>query len=83
MATAIANSLEHVRIDIARACRDAGRDPAEVRLIAVSKTFGAHAIESVIDVGQCVFGENSPEPSYTSGECGRAEGQKPARFSIG
>ena len=47
-----------VREDIARACRDAGRDPATVTLVAVSKTFGAEAIEPVIAAGQCVFGEN-------------------------
>ena len=58
MAAAIANSLEHVRVEIARASRDAGRNPVEVTLIAVSKTFGADAIDSVIDVGQRVFGEN-------------------------
>ena len=50
--------LEAVRAEIVRACRDAGRDPAEVTLIAVSKTFGAEAIEPVIDAGQRVFGEN-------------------------
>jgi PLP dependent protein len=47
-----------VRQDIARACRDAGRDPASVTLVAVSKTFGAEAIEPVIGAGQRVFGEN-------------------------
>jgi PLP dependent protein len=50
--------FEHVHAEIARACRDAGRDPAEVTLIAVSKTFGADTIEPVIDAGQRVFGEN-------------------------
>src|SRR6202050_1328112 len=39
-------------------CRDAGRDPATVTLVAVSKTFGAEAIEPVIAAGQRVFGEN-------------------------
>jgi pyridoxal phosphate enzyme (YggS family) len=47
-----------VRAEIARACRDAGRDPASVTLVAVSKTFGADAIEPVIAAGQRVFGEN-------------------------
>ena len=47
-----------VREDIARACRDAGRDPATVTLVAVSKTFAADAIEPVIAAGQRVFGEN-------------------------
>jgi uncharacterized pyridoxal phosphate-containing UPF0001 family protein len=39
------NGLAEVHTDIARACRDAGRDPATVTLVAVSKTFGADAIE--------------------------------------
>src|SRR4029079_7295124 len=49
---------KQVRAEIARACRDAGRDPATVTLVAVSKTFGAEAIEPVIAAGQRVFGEN-------------------------
>ena len=47
-----------MRAEIARACRDAGRDPAGVTLVAVSKTFAAEAIEPVIAAGQRVFGEN-------------------------
>jgi pyridoxal phosphate enzyme (YggS family) len=47
-----------VREDIAAACRDAGRDPALVTLVAVSKTFGADAIAPVIAAGQRIFGEN-------------------------
>ena len=50
--------LAAVREDIARACRDVGRDPAGVTLVAVAKTFGAEAIEPVIAAGQRVFGEN-------------------------
>ena len=50
--------LDHVRTEIARACREAGRDPAEVTLVAVSKTFGPEQIEPVIAAGQRVFGEN-------------------------
>jgi PLP dependent protein len=53
-----ASGLEYVRTEIARACRDANRDPAGVTLVAVSKTFGAEAIEPVIAAGQRVFGEN-------------------------
>jgi PLP dependent protein len=49
---------DHVRAEIARACRDAGRDVSEVELVAVSKTFPAEAIEPVIAAGQRVFGEN-------------------------
>jgi pyridoxal phosphate enzyme (YggS family) len=50
--------LAAVRQKIERACRDAKRDPATVTLIAVAKTFGADAIEPVIEAGQTVFGEN-------------------------
>lgn len=53
-----AEGLVAVRAEIARACKDAGRDPAGVTLIAVSKTFGAEAIEPVIAAGQRIFGEN-------------------------
>ncbi len=51
-------SLLHVRTEIARACKDAGRDPASVTLVAVSKTFPAEDIVPVIEAGQRVFGEN-------------------------
>jgi len=50
--------LGAVREDIVQACRAAGRDPTMVTLVAVSKTFGADAIEPVIAAGQRVFGEN-------------------------
>jgi PLP dependent protein len=52
------SGLAAVRQEIARACRDANRDPATVALVAISKTFGAEAIEPVIAAGQRVFGEN-------------------------
>jgi pyridoxal phosphate enzyme (YggS family) len=57
-APAIAEALREVQDRIARACRAANRDPASVTLIAVSKTFGADAIEAAIAAGQRVFGEN-------------------------
>jgi pyridoxal phosphate enzyme (YggS family) len=57
--------LETVRAEIARACRDAARDPADVTLVAVSKTFGAEAIEPAIAAGQRVFGENRVQEAKT------------------
>ena len=50
--------LAKVRDQIARACAEARRDPTSVTLVAISKTFGADAIEPVIAAGQRVFGEN-------------------------
>ena len=52
------NALAAVEQEIVRACRDAKRDRASVKLIAVSKTFSADAITPVIEAGQRVFGEN-------------------------
>src|SRR5271163_2643734 len=53
-----ADGITAVREEIARACRDAGRDETSVTLVAVSKTMGAEAIEPVVASGQRVFGEN-------------------------
>jgi PLP dependent protein len=55
---ALPNGLATVEQDITRACKEARRDPATVKLIAVSKTFDASAISPIIDAGQRVFGEN-------------------------
>ena len=43
---------------MAVAARSAGRDPASVRLIAVSKTFPIEAVRAAYDAGQRDFGEN-------------------------
>jgi len=43
---------------MAAAARSAGRDPAAVRLIAVSKTFPAEAVLEAAEAGQTDFGEN-------------------------
>jgi pyridoxal phosphate enzyme (YggS family) len=51
-------AIEAVRREIDAACRDAGRPPQGVTLLAVSKTYGPEAIEPVIAAGQRVFGEN-------------------------
>ncbi|MEQ1710455.1 MAG: YggS family pyridoxal phosphate-dependent enzyme [Hyphomicrobium sp.] len=52
------SGLDEVRARIATAAKGVGRDPATVRLIAVSKTFDADAIQPVIAAGQRHFGEN-------------------------
>jgi hypothetical protein len=52
------SGLARVRAEIERACRDAGREPSAVTLVAVSKTFPAAAIEPAVAAGQRVFGEN-------------------------
>lgn len=53
-----ASRLAEVRERIARVCKPARRDPADITLIAVSKTHPADRIAPLIDAGQRVFGEN-------------------------
>jgi PLP dependent protein len=50
--------LATVRDNIARAAKSAGRDPAGVELIAVSKTMPPEAVAPLIAAGQASFGEN-------------------------
>jgi len=50
--------LNGVRDRMSRAAGRAGRDPASIRLIAVSKTFSAADVRAAADVGQMDFGEN-------------------------
>jgi pyridoxal phosphate enzyme (YggS family) len=52
------NALQDVRRQIADAARKSGRNPAEVTLLAVSKTFPSSAIRAVHALGQRAFGEN-------------------------
>jgi PLP dependent protein len=56
--TDIATHLAAVRGQIEDAAARAGRDPASVRLVAVSKTHPAEAVAAAADAGQRVFGES-------------------------
>lgn len=56
--TTIVRNLQLVRDRITTACVAAGRNPASVRLLAVSKTFGADAVADAASDGQRAFGEN-------------------------
>jgi hypothetical protein len=54
----IASNLAEVRLRIRRAAQDAGRGPEDVRLLAVSKTFGLEHVRAAATAGQADFGEN-------------------------
>ncbi|MCP5075648.1 MAG: YggS family pyridoxal phosphate-dependent enzyme [Rhodobacteraceae bacterium] len=56
---ALAQVCEQIEI----AADTSGRSAGDIELIAVSKTFGADAIEPVIEAGQRVFGENRVQES--------------------
>ena len=54
----VAGNLAAVRARIAQACGRAGRDPASVKLVAVSKVQPVEAIREALEAGQRAFGEN-------------------------
>jgi pyridoxal phosphate enzyme (YggS family) len=54
----VAAQLNEVRRAIGAAAREASRDPASVKLVAVTKTVPVSVIEEAISAGQRLFGEN-------------------------
>lgn len=54
----IAQNLQAVQMRIAQAARAVSREPHEVSLLAVSKTFGAAEVAAAVAAGQTAFGEN-------------------------
>jgi len=54
----VAENLAAVRRRVEAACERAGRDPGEVRLLPVSKTFGPEMIKQAYDAGIRIVGEN-------------------------
>jgi pyridoxal phosphate enzyme (YggS family) len=54
----IRHNLETIKHNIKQACDKAGRDPASVRILAVSKTFDAQAINEAKSLEISYFGEN-------------------------
>ena len=54
----ITRNLQEVKERINRAAQSAGRDPAEIKLIVVTKTFPVSDIEILRELGEVNFGEN-------------------------
>lgn len=54
----IAQNLASIRRSIHSACVDAGRDAAEVSLVAVTKTFPPESIHQAYEAGHRIFGES-------------------------
>lgn len=54
----IDQNLQAIHHSIAAAVGEAGRPPGSVALLAVSKTFGADAVQDAVRAGQRAFGEN-------------------------
>jgi PLP dependent protein len=70
----LAENWARVRQRVDEACRDAGRDPGDVDILPVSKTFGPELIRAAVALGQRRFGENKVqeirEKSSTLADCG-------------
>ena len=54
----LATNWADVRERVAQACRDAGREPSDVTILPVSKTFGAEVVRAAVALGLHRFGEN-------------------------
>lgn len=54
----ITENLAHIQHRISAAAHRAGRVPSEIRLVAVSKTQSARAVNEAVRAGQRLFGEN-------------------------
>ena len=66
----VAAGLDAVRRRIATACADAGRDPAEVTLVVVTKFFPASDVRILADIGVTHVGENRhQEAEAKAAEC--------------
>jgi len=58
MSEDICKNLESVQRRIKSACENAGRNPDEIMLVAVSKTMSVNKIKKAFTCGQIHFGEN-------------------------
>lgn len=56
--SAISQNIDDILKQIAEACKDVGRDPNSVKLVAISKTKPDEDIQAALDAGQLDFGEN-------------------------
>ncbi|MBI4417748.1 MAG: YggS family pyridoxal phosphate-dependent enzyme [Ignavibacteriales bacterium] len=54
----IAQNIEQLKRRVAEACARVGRDAEDVRIVAVSKTFGVELIKKAFEAGLVDFGEN-------------------------
>jgi PLP dependent protein len=78
-----ATRVAAVRARIIAACERAGRDPAEVRLVAVSKTHTVHAVRAVLEAGVADFGENRAQELVPKAREAEAAGLTPEWHFIG
>ncbi len=64
----IAQNLQEVKERIKSAANSVNRDPAEIQLIVVTKTFPISDIEILLDLGETNFGENRDQEAGPKAE---------------
>ncbi len=69
-----AERLAAVRANVARACERAGRDPAEVTIVGVTKTQPLEAVREGLAAGLADFGENRAQELVPKAEAAAAAG---------
>jgi PLP dependent protein len=74
-AAELSRNLAATRNRIAAACAAAGRDPAEITLIAVTKTYPADDVLALADLGLTDFGENRDQEAAPKAAAVAAAGQ--------
>ena len=58
-------NLDNIRSRVASACKQAGREPAGITILAVSKKHPVERIEALNRLGQASFGENYVQEALT------------------
>ena len=72
--TEIARNVANIKAEIARAAKEAGRDPGEIRLVAATKTNPAEAIRAAVAAGVDICGENRVQEMLEKNGQGAYEG---------
>ena len=70
----IGKNVEHVKAEIAQAAGAAGRDPAEILLVAATKMNNAAAVRAAIRAGVDICGENRVQEMLEKNTQGAYEG---------
>ncbi|MGE5507083.1 MAG: YggS family pyridoxal phosphate-dependent enzyme [Chitinophagales bacterium] len=79
----LAGSVRDIQERIARACARAGRDPAGVRLVAVTKGRSLEELKALWELGVTDFGENRVQELTRKAAALAGEGVAPAWHMIG
>ncbi len=78
----ISENLAQIKARIVHAAEGAGRDPNEVKLVAVTKTHPRSYIDAALAAGHSDFGENRPEEAHRKSVEEATATQLPARLHL-